>query len=189
VNDRGPVIFSARSARSVRQPAYATCPTKQNASALNTVADNRCATGVRRRGRPRFPVGEISRHSDGSLPVQSAAQGEHPRSGSGTPDREKDACEAALAQALAALRHSKTLAAWLHQWRQNPRALCSDFENWIQTTLACGIGGFHKTGGWGHEGDAHRQPIIAMEPDRLHPLSPVLSCWFRPIGDVAMGPI
>jgi hypothetical protein len=27
--------------------------------------DTRCATGVRRRGRPRFPVSEISRHSNG----------------------------------------------------------------------------------------------------------------------------
>jgi hypothetical protein len=54
----GPVIFSARSARSVRQRAYATCPTKQNASAPNTVADTRYATGVRRRGATRFPVSE-----------------------------------------------------------------------------------------------------------------------------------
>jgi len=43
------------SARSVRQRAYATCPTKQNASAPNTVADTRCATGARRRGATRFP--------------------------------------------------------------------------------------------------------------------------------------
>jgi hypothetical protein len=43
-----------------------------------------------------------------SPPVQSAAQGEHPRPGSCSRRicEAKDACEAALVQALAALRHS-----------------------------------------------------------------------------------
>jgi hypothetical protein len=35
----------------------------------------------------------------------------------------------------------------------------------------------------------HHHPVIAMVPDRHHPLSLALSCWFRQIGDVAMGPI
>jgi hypothetical protein len=193
VNDWGPVIFSARSARSVRQRAYATCPTKQNASAPNTVADTRCATDVRRRGATRFPVSEISCHSNGEPACAIRCTGRTPRDRDRAARRigeAKDACEAALVQALAALRHSpKTWAAWFHQWRENPRELCSDSENWIQGTLAGGIGGLHKAGGWGREGDVHHHPVIAMVPDRHHPLSLALSCWFRQIGDVAMGPI
>jgi hypothetical protein len=57
------------------------------------------------------------------------------------------------------------------------------------STLAGGIGGLHKAGGWGREGDVHHHPVIAMAPDRHHPLKLALSCWFRQIGDVAMGPI
>jgi hypothetical protein len=53
--------------------------------------------------------------------------------------------------------------------------------------MAGGIGGFHKAGGWGREGDAHHHPVIAMEPDH-HPLKLALSCWFRQNGE-AMGPI
>jgi hypothetical protein len=108
VNDRGPVIFLARSARSVRQRAYATCPTKQNASAPNTVADTRCATGVRRRGRPRFPVGEISHHSNCEPAWAVRCIGRTPP-GRGRAARRigeaEDAYEAASFQALAALGH------------------------------------------------------------------------------------
>ena len=109
MNDRGSVIFSARSARRVRQLAYATCPTKQDASAPNTVADTRCVTGVRRRGRPRFPVGEISRHSNGEPARSIRCIGRTPRDRDRTARRigeTKDACETALAQPLAALRQS-----------------------------------------------------------------------------------
>jgi hypothetical protein len=33
--------------------------------------------------------------------------------------------------------------------------------------------------GWGREGDVHHRPVVAMEPDRHHPLRLALSCWFR----------
>jgi hypothetical protein len=132
----------------VRQQAYATCPTKQNASAPNTVAHTRCATGVRRRGATRFPVSEISRHSNGEPACASRCTGRTPCDRDRAARRigeAKDVCEAALVQALAALRHSpKTWAAWLHQWRENPRELCSDSENWIQATLAGASVGFTK---------------------------------------------
>jgi hypothetical protein len=50
-----------------------------------------------------------------SLPVQSAAQGDRDRAARRIGEA-KDACEAALVQALAALKHSpKTWAAWSHQ--------------------------------------------------------------------------
>ena len=141
----GLVIFSARSARSVRQRAYATCPTKQNASAPNTVADTRCATGVRRRGATRFPVGIPTV----SLPVQSAAPGEHPvigivqHAGSVKP---RTRARRHRFKRWPLTRSPKTCAVWLHQWRAKPRELCSDPENWIQATLAGDIGGFTKRG-------------------------------------------
>jgi hypothetical protein len=53
--------------------------------------------------------------------------------------------------------------------------------------MAGGIGGFHKAGGWGHEGDVLHHPIITTEPDH-HPLKLAPSCWFRQNGE-AMGPI
>jgi len=78
-----PVIFSASSARSVRQRAYATCQTKQNASAPNTEADtlmcHRFATARRHSLPPSVKSLVIPTLS---LPVQSGAQGEPPRSGS-----------------------------------------------------------------------------------------------------------
>ena len=52
----------------------------------------------------------------------------------------KDACEAALVQALAALdiRRRPSLPC-SYQWRENSRELCSDSGSWIQATIACSI--------------------------------------------------
>jgi hypothetical protein len=47
--------------------------------------------------------------------------------------------------------------------------------------------GFTKRG-LGPEGDVHHHPVIAMEPDRYHPLKLALSRWFRQIGDVTIDP-
>jgi hypothetical protein len=38
-------------------------------------------------------------------------------------------------------------------------------------------------------GGVRHQPVIAMERNRHHPFTLALSCCFRQIGDVAMGPI
>lgn len=123
-----------------------------------------------------------------SLPVQSAAQGGHPvigivqHAGSAKP---KDAWF--KRRRLSDIRRRLGLPG--HISRENHRELCFDSKNWIQGTLAGDIGGLHKAGGWGREGDVDHHPVIAMEPDRHHLLSLALSCWFRQIGEVAMGPI
>jgi hypothetical protein len=188
VNDRGPVIFLARSARSVRQRAYATCTAKPNAGTPNAVAHTRCAGAA--------PLAPPSAKSlvvpTVSLPAQSAAQAEHP--------------VIAIEQHVGSAKPTTSARQrWFKRWwlsdirrrlglpgyisEENPRELCSDSENRIQATLAGGIGGLHKAGGWGREGDVHHHPVVAMGPDRHHPLSLALSSWFRQIGDGAMGPI
>jgi len=48
----------------------------------------------------------------------------------------------------------------------------------IQAALAGGIGGCKKRG-WGREGDLRPHAVVAMGPDRHHPLKLPLSCWFR----------
>jgi len=78
VNDRGPVIFSVRSARSVRQRPYATCrpsrmPARQTlwpTPDVPQVCDGAAALAFRSAKSLVIPTV--------SPPVQSAAQGEHP---------------------------------------------------------------------------------------------------------------
>jgi hypothetical protein len=69
--------------------------------------NTRCATGVRRRGRPRFPVSEISRHSNGEPACAIRCTGRTPR-GRGRAARRITDCRspnhgAAAGAALAAL--------------------------------------------------------------------------------------
>jgi hypothetical protein len=78
----------------------------------------------------------------------------------------KDACEAALVQALAALdiRRRPSLPC-SYQWRENPRELCSDSGSWIQATIA--IERVCKKRG---AGVVRVTCVLAMEPGRHHPL-------------------
>jgi hypothetical protein len=62
-------------------------------------------------------------------------------------------------------------------------------ESWIQATMAGGIGGFHKAQAGVLEGDAHHHPVVAMEPDRHHPLKLALSRGFRQSATSLWGPI
>ena len=79
VNDRGPVIFSARSARSVHQRAYATCPRPSRMPARRTLWRTPDMPQVCDGAAPlASPSAKSLIIPTVSPPVQSAAQGEHP---------------------------------------------------------------------------------------------------------------
>jgi len=177
----------------MRQRAYATYPTKQNASAPNTVADTRCATGVRRRGRPRFPVGEISHHSNGESACAIRCTGRTPPRVRIvlTPDRRSRVRRrAASVQALAALGHppkdlgcpvtpmNGELMIAMPRCRELDPSDHSRRHRWIS-----------QSAGWGPGGDAHHHSDVAMEPDRHYLLRLALSCGFRQSATLLWGPI
>jgi hypothetical protein len=78
--------------------------------------NTRCATGVRRRGRTRFPISEISRHSNGEQACAIRCTGRTPRSGAcNTSDRRlpESVTRAEGGAALAALaRFGIRINAW-----------------------------------------------------------------------------
>jgi len=70
--------------------------------------DTRCATGVRRRGRPRCPISEISCHSNAEPACAIRCTGQPPRSGScNTSDRRLPASESRVPRAAGLLRCSR----------------------------------------------------------------------------------
>jgi hypothetical protein len=100
--------------------------------------NTRCATAVRRRGRPRFPVSEISRHSGCAPACAICCTGRTPPVG--------------------IVQHGGSAKPRTHPRRRRFKrrgpqtcaedlgCLCSDSESWIQATLAGDIGGLHKAG-------------------------------------------
>jgi hypothetical protein len=148
----------------------------------DTVADIRCATGVRRRGRPRPPRRRnLIVIPTLSLPVQSAAQGERPvigsveHAGSAKPRIGRNAGSSVGGSRTSAegLRCLATSAKGeLDSCAQIPRI--GSEGPWPAASVD-----FTKREGRGREGDVHDHPVIAMEPERHHPLSLALSCWLR----------
>jgi hypothetical protein len=139
--------------------------------------DTRCATGVRGRGRPRFPVSEISRHSNCEPACAVRCTGQTPPVG--------------IVQHLGSAkprRHARRR--WFERWRLSDvgRRLrlpdhingepCPQFESEIQATLVGGIGGLHNA----------RADIVTVTRiiTRLSPwsrtgtipLRRAFSCWF-----------
>lgn len=136
---------------------------------------HRCATARRH----SFPISEISRHSNGEPACAIRCTRRTPR------DRDR-------ARQIGRRTHARLR--WLKRWwlsdiRRRLGLPGHISEERTHASRALRIGSKRPPGrrhrwasqsaGWGPEGDAHRHPIFAMEPDRLHPLSLALSCWFR----------
>ena len=85
-----------------------------------------------------------------SLPVQSAAQGEHPvigivqQAGSAKPRRHARRRWFKRWQLSDIRRRLKPACS--HQWRENSREPCPQSESEIQATLVGGVGGLHEAG-------------------------------------------
>jgi hypothetical protein len=129
---------------------------------------------VRRRGRPRFPVSEISRHSNG----EPACAGRTPPAG--------------IAQQVGSAKpRTHARRRWFNRWR------LSDIRRMLR--LPAHINGGRTHGSYAlslrskRPADGNRGlqeagagvmrvtcvPVVAMGPDQHHPLKLAFSCWFR----------
>jgi hypothetical protein len=112
----------------------------------------------------------------------------NPLHGANTPGRDratrrigeaKDASEAAQVQASGPSDMCRRLRLPVHINGENSWELCSEFRELDPSDPGRRYRWASQGGGWGREGDVYHHPVVAMEPDRQHPLKLAVSCWFR----------
>jgi hypothetical protein len=111
--------------------------------------DTGCATGVRRRGRPRFPVSEISRHSGCAPACAIRCTGRTPPVGivqHGGSAKPRTHPRRRRFKRRGPQTCAEDLGCLFTSMERTHGSYALNSESWIQATLAGDIGGLHKAG-------------------------------------------